>query len=355
MPYIETSGISAFDENNPFPSTRYQGSKNKLTYWIWDNIKDLDFKTALDAFGGTGSVSHLLKRKGKQVFYNDILKFNHIIGKALIENDSAKLTDEDIDFLLSENKNKQDFIQKTFKGIYYTDEENAWLDNIIYNINQLNDEYKKAISFFALFQSCIIKRPYNLFHRANLYIRLSNVTRSFGNKTTWDKPFENYFRHFVAEANNAIFYNGLKCQSRNQDALDLDINDVDLLYLDTPYVSNKGIGANYLDFYHFLEGLADYENWGNKICDKYKHIPIKSDKKCPWIDKNQIASEFEKVIKKFRNSKMVISYRNDGIPSIQELFDIVDKYKDKVSVIYSRDYKYALSNSDVKEVLIIGQ
>ncbi|MDR3195432.1 MAG: hypothetical protein LBT58_01370 [Endomicrobium sp.] len=45
----------------------------------------------------------------------------------------------------------------------------------------------------------------------------------------------------------------------------------------------------------------------------------------------------------------------DGMPSIQELFDIVDKYKDKVSAIYSRGYKYALSNSDVKEVPIIGQ
>ncbi|MDR1244592.1 MAG: DNA adenine methylase [Endomicrobium sp.] len=353
LPYIENSGISVFDENNPFPSTRYQGSKNKLTCWIWDNIKDLDFETALDAFGGTGSVSHLLKRKGKQVFYNDILEFNYIIGKALIENDSTKLSDEDIDLLLSENKNKQNFIQKTFKGIYYTDEENAWLDNIICNINCLNDEYKKAIAFFALFQSCIIKRPYNLFHRANLYIRLADVKRSFGNKITWDKSFENYFRHFVKEANNAIFYNGSKCRSYNRDALDLDINDIDLVYLDTPYISNKGVGTNYLDFYHFLEGLADYENWENKICDKYKHIPIKSDKKCSWTDKNQITSEFEKVIKKFLNSKIVISYRNDGIPSVQELCDIVNNYKNKVSVIYSRDYKYALSN-DVKEVLIIG-
>lgn len=60
------------------------------------------------------------------------------------------------------------------------------------------------------------------------------------------------------------------------------------------------------------------------------------------------------MIKKFLNSKIVISYRNDGIPSVQELCDIVNNYKNKVSVIYSRDYKYALSNSDVKEVLIIG-
>ena len=62
-----------------FPSTRYQGSKLKLVNWIWDNIKGLKFDTALDAFGGTGCVSHMLKSKGKQVTYNDVLKFNYYI------------------------------------------------------------------------------------------------------------------------------------------------------------------------------------------------------------------------------------------------------------------------------------
>ena len=82
LPYVVTRGVSVFDETNPFPSTRYQGSKNKLTDWIWENIANLDFETALDAFGGTGAVSHLLKRKGKKVVYNDILKLKklkHII------------------------------------------------------------------------------------------------------------------------------------------------------------------------------------------------------------------------------------------------------------------------------------
>ncbi len=49
---------------------------------------------------------------------------------------------------------------------------------------------KKAMFLWALFQSCISKRPYNLFHRKNLYVRTADVKRNFGNKTTWDKPFE---------------------------------------------------------------------------------------------------------------------------------------------------------------------
>jgi len=95
--------ISLFKEDSlfDFPSTRYQGSKNKLREWIWENIKDLEFETALDLFGGTGSVSYLFKKMGKKVVYNDLLKSNYTIGLALIENDTKTLTQEEIGSLIA--------------------------------------------------------------------------------------------------------------------------------------------------------------------------------------------------------------------------------------------------------------
>jgi hypothetical protein len=48
-------------ELNKFPTTRYQGSKRKILPWISDCIKDIEFDTVLDAFGGSGMVSYLLK------------------------------------------------------------------------------------------------------------------------------------------------------------------------------------------------------------------------------------------------------------------------------------------------------
>ncbi|MGA9351778.1 MAG: DNA adenine methylase, partial [Anaerolineae bacterium] len=113
-----------------FPTTRYQGSKLKLLDWIWANIRGLRFDTALDAFGGTGCVSHLLKSKGKQVVYNDILRFNYIIGLALIENDATTLSEEDVAFLLTRHEDVRypTFTQDTFHDIYFTDDENQWLD-----------------------------------------------------------------------------------------------------------------------------------------------------------------------------------------------------------------------------------
>jgi adenine-specific DNA-methyltransferase len=83
-----------------FPATRYQGSKYKLTNWIKEKIQYLDFDTVLDGFGGTGSVSFLFKMMGKKVIYNDYLKFNSIIAKALIQNNNTILSDESIKFIV---------------------------------------------------------------------------------------------------------------------------------------------------------------------------------------------------------------------------------------------------------------
>jgi len=191
-----------FEKDPVFPSTRFQGSKLKIVDWIWEGIKGLKFQTALDAFGGTGSVVYMLKEKGKQVAYNDVLKFNYYIGLALIENDGAVLSREDINFLLTKHKGitYPTFIADTFKEIYYTDDENNWIDMVVTNIKLLDDKYKQALAYFVLFQACIIKRPFNLFHRKNLYLRFAEVKRDFGNKATWDTPFEVHFRKFAEEA-----------------------------------------------------------------------------------------------------------------------------------------------------------
>jgi hypothetical protein len=203
-----TSQLSFFPElTAKFPSTRYQGSKAKLANWIWAQVADLDFTTCLDAFGGTGAVAYRLKQASKVVTYNDLLRFNYYIGMAFIENGHVQLDPAEVGWLLNRQSstNYPCFVQETFADIYFTDVENAWIDQTITNIRHLTEPHKFALAFFALCQACIIKRPYNLFHRRNLYLRFAEVERSFGNKTTWDTPFDEWFRTFVAEANQAVF------------------------------------------------------------------------------------------------------------------------------------------------------
>ncbi|MBI3332321.1 DNA adenine methylase, partial [Candidatus Peregrinibacteria bacterium] len=163
-----------------FPQTRYQGSKAKLLDWIWHQISNLDFHTCLDVFGGTGAVAYRLKQEGRQVTYNDYLQFNHLMASALIENSTEKLSDEEVNWLVSEHGEIKytNLIERIFPDIYFTNEENRWIDRTFSNMRHLDSAYKFAIAFFAIAQACIIKRPYNLFHRKNLYVRTADVERS---------------------------------------------------------------------------------------------------------------------------------------------------------------------------------
>ena len=338
-----------------FPKTRYQGSKAKLVDWIWEKISDLRFETCLDAFGGTGTIAYRLKEENKQVTYNDYLTFNFWIGKALIENSQTTLSVHDVDWILTEHDRAYpSLIVDTFPDIYFTNEENRWLDRVITNVHSIDNRYKRYLAFFALAQSCIIKRPYNLFHRKNLYIRTAEVERSFGNKASWDRPFEEWFRHFVDEANQAVFSNGKTNEAHNKDVYDIS-GKFDLVYFDPPYISGKGVAVDYRDFYHFLEGLINYDDWKANIDIKSKHRRL-IPKSNVWTNKDQIYGAFDRIFDNFCDSIIVVSYRSDGIPSESELIRLLARYKPDVRVERFRNYRYALSkNKKSNEVLLIGQ
>lgn len=103
-----------------------------------------------------------------------------------------------------------------------------------------------------------------------------------------------------------------------------------------------------------FEGLVNYENWPDMIDYKTKHRKLKP-KPSVWIDKNKIHSAFNKLFEKFQDSILVISYRSDGIPSIEELEDLLSKYKRTIHEIKRKDYKYALSTNELEEVILIGE
>jgi adenine-specific DNA methylase len=337
-----------------FPATRYQGSKRKLLDWIWEHTHTLPFDSVLDVFGGTGAVSFLFKVAGKQVIYNDHLHFNHVIGRALIENATTTLTPADLDSVLAPHADAAypQFIQQTFHGIYYTDAENAWLDRVIYNIDhKLNNPMKQALARFALFQACLIKRPYNLFHRANLYMRTASVKRSFGNKTTWDTPFDEHFLSFAEGANRAVFDNQRQNTALCLDALDTP-QGADLVYLDPPYLNQRGVGVDYRNFYHFLEGLTNYATWMQQVDYSSKHRRLRPV--CSvWAKADTFMSAFEALLEHHRRSILVVSYRSDGLPTCEELVGAMRQVKSNVRE-FRLPQKYALSTAACDEVLLIG-
>lgn len=340
-----------------YPTTRYSGSKRRVLEFIQEHISGIRFESVLDVFGGTASVSLMLKRHGKRVHYNDLLHFNTFIGRALIENKDTVVSQSEVDSVVRHSGDHASVISRNFKGMYYLDEENEWLDNVIHNISLVSDPYKHAILMAALFQACLAKRPFNLFHRVNLNIRTRDVERSFGNKTTWERSFEELLRRYVAEYNAAVADNGKPNKVvGGHDAFQCP-NGVDLVYLDPPYYAgSRSEGTNYLVFYHFLEGLADYENWELKAnapaanpARRYVAPEIES-----WSKRSSMYDSFKRVIERFQDNIIVLSYRDHGVPDPETIRLLLSVFKKNVQV-HSVPNKYVLSKAQNNELLFIAR
>lgn len=338
-----------------FPKTRYYGSKRRLLGWIYHALKDLSFNTVLDGFGGTASVSLLFKTMGKQVIFHDGLLCNTIAAQALLADKMPFAEIAEAYGFIEKISSRTGFISKTFSGMYYTDEENRWLDGAANEIYQLADPIKRSFYLYCLFQACLKKRPFNLFHRANLNLRLNrNVIRSFGNWVTWEKPFSELMKVSLQDIQEVI-------KPAKQFVKILPHGDIarldagyDLVYLDPPYVGASGMSDDYLKRYHFLEGLSQYNEWEFAINESSS---IKSFKPIPYINAWQNKREFQEklfnLINKQNRSIVVLSYLADAYPSEEIIAEHFRKNFRNVSIL-RKDFSHALAKEKKIELLFIG-
>ena len=360
------SGNKLIANLKEFPSTRYRGSKRKVLPWIFEKVSDLSFDTVLDAFSGTSSVSFLFKKMRKEVTSVDILKSNYQTSVALIQNNYVILEKDEIEFISSNNGyDYPTFIQEAFNGIYFKKAENEWLDMAIKNIGMLSEfcskkevKFKTALAYHSLFQACISKRPYNLFHRSNLNMRLATVNRSFNNYKTWETPFNDMFTKFCNESNTKVFDNGRNNKTKCMNILKTKQTDYDLVYFDPPYFKEKCNNDNdYFLNYHFLEGILNYSSWESLINYEKKHKPLK--KIAPSWDVENAEKNMNILFNKFSDSTIVLSYGTPGEPTIERIKEILGQYKSDISIEH-REYTYSLNKANKNgnnnyETLIIAR
>ena len=301
--------------------------------------------------------SYYAKLQNKSVHYNDVLRFNSIIAKAIIDNSENLLTEKDVVNLTlpSINKKYKSIIADNFSGVYYTDLENNQIDVIVQNIHQINNESEKASAYYLLFQSCLIKRPYNLFHRNNLSMRTNYSGGKFGNKITWERSFEELFQRFNSELNKFCFRSNQEITISNSSALELNAVS-DLVYIDPPYFPLSGSHTSYHSKYHFLEGLSNYYDIPNEIKTEKKNNEIQIGKNVQFESRHNFLTELGILFDLHSNSIIVMSYRNNGFPSIESIANLLKQFKDNVQIIDLGNYGYALNKNNLhnSEVLIVG-
>jgi len=334
----------------PFPNTRYMGSKQAILSFIVDTLSDIEFDTALDAFSGSGCVGYAIKEMGKKVITNDHMKFAYHTAKATVENNSTKLNSQDIKQLLKKNRKAKRFIRNTFKDLYFSDEDNAFLDNTIANITELSPR-KKSLALASLCRACMKKRPRGIFTFTG--------NKGFDGRKDLKISMEGQFLDAIALFNNAVFSNGLRNKSYCLDVFDVPKKGIDLVYIDTPYVSSHS-DCDYTRRYHFIEGLCSY--WTD--AEIQEHTTTKKIKSYPTDFKTvrTVERAFRKLFEYFKDSKIVVSYGSNGKPSKKRMVEILQEYKKKVYVeeishtyyFGNQGHKKGNKNNSVKEYLFVG-
>ena len=347
MLQLTIDNLGPEEQIDHFPVTRYMGSKRKLLGEIWDISKQFEFDTVLDLFSGSGVVSYMYKAHGKRVLSNDYMSMGSVVTKALIENNQIILTQEDIAGLLDAEGNIDTFVQDTFKGIYFSDEDNAFIDVLRRNIKRIDNEYKRAIAMEALIRACTKKRPRGIF----TYVgdRYNDGRRDL------QKSFREQFIEAVELINDAVFDNIRENKSYNEDSMTLDV-EADLVYIDPPYYTPKS-DNEYVRRYHFVEGLA--RDWqGVNIQQETKTKKFRSYP-TPFSSRDGAANAFDTIFERYANSVLIVSYSSNSLPNMDDMIELMGRHKDNVDVV-PIDYRYSFGTrsntkrNEVKEYLFVG-
>lgn len=333
-----------------YPPTRFMGSKSKLLTEIWAVASQFKFDTAVDLFSGSGIVGYMFKAQGKTVISNDYMAMSAIFTKAMVENNTVILPFDEAKQLLIEHKESDHFVANTFKGLYYTDDENNLIDTLRTNIAAIKDQYKHAIAMTALIRACTKKRPRGIFTYTG--------HRYDDGRRDLKKSLSQQFLEAAEAVNKAVFDNHKENRSKRGDAMDLSVEQADLVYIDPPYYSPLS-DNEYVRRYHFVEGLAC--DWQGVEIQEYTQTKKFKSYPTPFSTRKGAADAFDYLFKKFASSILIVSYSSNSQPTQDEMVALIAKYKEHVEVI-PVDYKYSFGNQSdakthrnkVQEYLFVG-
>jgi adenine-specific DNA-methyltransferase len=379
---------------------KYMGAKRKILNFVIETISDNYQEGKLcDLFSGTNILSGAL---GKiiPIYTNDIQEYSAIMAHTYLSNYNwdiypSNILDEVVEkaakyvksiknkypnvvFSYSEKKTISEFVKlekqqqdlihfdfknlthflfiKYYSGTYWSYEQCLWIDAI----RKIADDYKGNPIYYIILSSLMFAMSYNSqstghfaqYRDANdlsskkdiLVYRQKEILPYFVNKFTQLKNHlgENKLTHTVT----SLDYRG--CLS--------NIEPNSLVYADPPYAF-----VHYSRFYHTLETLVKYDYPNVAFKGRYRTDRHQS----PFCKNTEVNSAFTILFSKIRdkNARLILSYSNTGMLSLNEITEIAKKSLGNKYLITIKEVAYKHStmgrkddkNRDVQEYLIIAK
>ena len=320
----------------------YLGNKRKLIYNIEDIVKRIyeekQEKLIIgDGFSGSGVVSRMLKRYGKELYVNDISNYSKILNQCFLSNISPSSL-KDLTQLVNESNSYVDSKIDTGETLKDPWISKHWAPSGEITENDrvyFSERNAKRIDWYYYFIKEKVPNKYKHFLHAILIVQSSIHNNTLGQFSSFLKDENNTYGKFGGKNENDLerilsdikmelpVYENHNCKVfiDKKDTNQWIKNDVkyDLVYYDPPYNKHP-----YCIYYFLLDIIATWDTTTN-IPDTVRGQP-KTWKRSQYNSLTNAESTFEELIKNTNSNYILISYNNTGIIKPSNMEEILNKY-----------------------------
>ena len=323
---------------------RYIGNKQKLLNFIEETIKefelDLSDKIFCDLFSGTSTVAKHFKNKCAKIISNDYEQYSYVLQRNYIGNNK----DEDFTALI-ERYNKCDGVHKKLTEALSPAGKEQRMFFTEYNAKKID----------AIRQLMEKEKQTGKINENQYYFLLCSLLETADTHSNTTGVYGAYLKRFNGRSASKMIlkgYNPVICTTPSEiykgdsNALIKRIKG-DILYLDPPY-NNRQYGSNY----HVLNYICDPDSINIKI---YKQKESKTAlgvyNISKYSRKAQALKEFDILISNSKFSKIFVSYNDEGIMSLKEIKETMEKYG--TYYIRTKEHKRYKSNKNTENKTVI--
>jgi adenine-specific DNA-methyltransferase len=299
----------------------YSGSGTFSNGWLAFELgvlRRLKFASAALPFTGEPNLSLQLKRWNVRVAANDPMIWSFTKATALVENFADRLTQSDMSIVLNDAYVPRDRQDNPALSKWFNETDAWWLDNVRFNAERLDSEYKRAI---ALTVGMLV---------GDYALSFDKDTRILRQPLSLSKVFEQLIKVLPSPYDNS-----LRNVSTNQDVrmFVAERQHTDLLFLRLP--------SPILQSEQSRETLSAWrEEWMRGGDDFWNNFQQQQSGKlgAPVQSKQQYLGFVEDLLKTASHIPIwAIAQTENGFISNEELVETVGRIR-KVDAIYTKDF-----------------
>ncbi len=328
----------------------YIGSKLKLCQDFLPKAicdvcgNDLSDMVFCDIFAGTGIVGRTFKSKVKKVIANDFEYYSYVLNKNYIENHMPiEGKEKYIAELNSAVPESDGFIYKNYclggsgERQYFSDSNGKKIDGARIQIEAWKSDGKIDDRLYYFLLCSLLEAADKVANTASVYGAYLKKLKKSAQKEIAIESAE----YEINSSEHTVY---------NEDANRL-IGRIsgDILYIDPPYNSRQ-YGANY----HLLNTIAEYKSFVPK-----GKTGLRNYQRSKYCSASTAIGELEALIKKADFKYIFLSYNNEGIMSVDDIYGVMKRYGEYE--LFKTDYqrfkadsgRYNKSNSTIEYLHVL--